>query len=154
MTNTLRFCSCSFFVPSLGGVAVYLFFCLVLPSFSCFGWSFFSPCLLLRGAAWSLPSVGGVVFLPPPLGGAAFSPVFCWVVLLGLLLLFSVMLLFFLLLFLWCCLPPPLGETTPVWDDLGWLVWFGFCLVIVWSSLGQCGPMWARLLFLGRFEWV
>ena len=56
--------------------------------------------LLLRGAAWFLPSLGGVAVLlllfgGVALGGAAFSHVFCWVVLLGLLSLLGVVFLFF-----------------------------------------------------------
>ena len=40
---------------------------------SFFGWCCVSP-LFLRGAAWSLPSFGGVSVLFPLFGGAAFLP--------------------------------------------------------------------------------
>ena len=57
--------------PSLGGVASGpLFFCVVLPFFSSFGWGCFPSPLLLGGVAWP-PSLGGValfsfcVVLPP-----------------------------------------------------------------------------------------
>ena len=111
----------SSFVPSLSGVAFPL---------------------LLRGAAWFLPSLGALsclVVLPssPPVGGAAFSHVFCWVVLLGLLLLLVV--LFFLLLFggaaflllLW----PPLLLFGAVWFHPSfWVVLLFFLLLLVGCS--------------------
>ena len=65
--------------PSLGGVASGpLFFCVVLPSFSSFGWwgCFPSP-LLLGGVAWP-PSLGGVALFPLLLRGAAFLPHLLW----------------------------------------------------------------------------
>ena len=59
--------------------------CFASSSFGwCTGWICFLPCLLLGGAAWPPPPLGGV------LGGSAFSLVFCWVVLVGLLLLWVV----------------------------------------------------------------
>ena len=103
-------------------VLLFSFSCLVGSSSSSFGWCCFFPCLLLRGAAWSPPSlalfsspftwcclvsslfgwcccspspVWWCSLFPPPLGGAAFSHVFCWVVLLGLLSLLAVVFLFF-----------------------------------------------------------
>ena len=72
----------------LGGVAFPLSFCVVLLGLL-LPWRCIP--LPLRGAAWFLNSLGGLsclVVLPssPLLGVAAFSHVFCWVVLLGFLL--------------------------------------------------------------------
>ena len=66
--------------PPLGGAAS-LAFCVLLPSFSSFGWGCF---LLLLGGALPPPSLGGV--------GLLFPFVFCCVVLLGILLLWVVLL--------------------------------------------------------------
>ena len=85
----------------LGGVVVFSFSCWVALLGLLLPWRCFP--LLLRGAAWFLPSLGGLcclVVLPssPSSGQWCVSPVFCWVVLLALLLLLLVVLLFFLLL--------------------------------------------------------
>ena len=64
--------------PSLGGVASGpLSFCVVLPSFSPFGWGCFPSPLLLGGVAWP-PSLGGVALFPLFLRGAASLPHLLW----------------------------------------------------------------------------
>ena len=64
--------------PSLGGVASGpLFFCVVLPPFSSFGWGCFPSPLLLGGVAWP-PSLGGVALFHLFLRGAASLPHLLW----------------------------------------------------------------------------
>ena len=136
--------------PSLGGVASGPFsFCVVLPSFSPFWWCcFLSPlpfgcclasfvercCVVPSPFAWCrLP-------FPPSLGGARFSPLFCWVVL-------STFSSFrwgcFPSLFCWLVLPsflPPSGGAPLV--PL-------FCWVVL-----LCLPLWVVLrLALSSFAW-
>ena len=99
----------------------------------------------------------------PPLGGAAFSPLFCWVVLLGFLRLGVVLLFSFLLLvvllgllllwavlvfqfpFRWCCLPSPVF----CWVALLGLSFFGWCcffpLLLAWCFV-LCPP-WSGAVF-------
>ena len=138
----------SFFVPSLGGVAFPL---------------------LLRGAAWCLPPFGGVAVFPfpvrwgslppPPLGWDAFSPVFCWVVLLG-----------FLLAFRWCCcFSFSCLVVLPSFSSFGWghfitrlqlggVVWFppSLWVVLLFFLLLLGGAAWSPpslALFSSPFTW-
>ena len=118
------------FFHFLGGITVFpypfgsaaflllLWVTLLFPAWSLpFGWRLLFP--LLGGTAWSHPPLDGVTFSLSlcvvllsfcPFGEAAFSPVWCWVVLLGLLLP-SVWFCCVSFSF-WLGLPsPPLGET-------------------------------------------
>ena len=98
----------------------------ILSSSSSFGRGCFIPRLLLGGAAWSPPPFGGVAVFPspvwwccfpsPPLGGAAFSHVFCCVVLLGLLRL-------------WRCFPLLLGGCCLVSSPFWWCCCFFLLLL-------------------------
>ena len=134
---------CCFPFPPFGGVAVFSFsfwlYCLPSPPLVELH---FSP-LLLGGAAWFPLSLGGVAFLSLPLGSDAFlvvllsfpsfgkwrfSPLFGWVVLLGLL--------WAALLFqspsMWCCLPSPsFGGAAFLLSSVGWCClvsfFFGWC---------------------------
>ena len=158
----------AWFPSLLGRVAFPISFCVVLPSFSLlwvglrsfplFSWVvllgppdgvglFFrgAAFLPLGGAAFFLsgfPSLGGVAVFFCPSGGTNFSPVFCWVVLLGPLSFQShfrvggaawfafppswAVLLFFLLLLRGAAFLP--------------LLWVG-CFFP--SSVGLCPPLWA-----------
>ena len=111
--SPLRLGGAAWSPPPLGGVAFPLSFCVLVPSCPSSWWDYFSPRLLLGGAAWSTravlrcfffawcclssPPFGGAAFPRLLLGGAAgFSPV-------GWCCCFSFS-------FSWCCLPfPPLG---------------------------------------------
>ena len=167
------FFSFSFFFVSF----VFSFWvCCLVSSF--FGWCCLFFLLLLGGAAWFLPSLAlfsspftwcclaplWVVspvwcccspspvwwcFLPsPPLGGAAFSHVFCWVVLLGLLLVL-VVLLFFLLLFSGAAFHPLhwVGRRSPCLL-LGWC-----CLVSSFYGWSCCFPLSCSVVLLLVFGW-
>ena len=133
----------AFLSSPFGGVAVFSFsfwlYCLPSPPLVELH---FSP-LLLGGAAWFPLSLGGVAFLSLPLGSDAFlvvllsfpsfgkwrfSPLFGWVVLLGLL--------WAALLFqspsMWCCLPSPsFGGAAFLLSSVGWCClvsfFFGWC---------------------------
>ena len=138
---------------SFGGVVVVVFsdsFCVLMPSFSSFGWGLRFSSLRLGGAAWFPPPLGSVAFpvsfqvvLPSfHFFGRGYVPLlFCWVVLLGLLLLWVV--LRFSSPLAWSCLPsPPLGVgcvPTPSSDE--WC-----CLV---SYFGRGGVAVSPLLLRG-----
>ena len=120
-------------LPSMGGVAVFLSCSVVLPSFSSSGRGCFFPCLLLGGSAWSplpfgwccclpgkapQPTLGGVAFLPPSLGGAVFPSPFACCCLPSPPLGGAV----FPSPFACCCLPsPPLGGAALSSSSVGWL---------------------------------
>ena len=122
--------------------------CLPPPPLGSAAW--FSP-LRLGGAAWSTlrcclgspplgprsppPLLGGAAFLFPPLGSGAFSPLVCWVALLGFPPLGGVAFFFFSLW--WYCLPL---------SSSGWRLLFFpvFCWVVL------LGPPGGGALF---FSW-
>ena len=119
MPNPRRFIRFSPEVAKLSRFQVFFFFVLFLKktlflylsfsfsfsfSFFFFFVSFVFP-LLLGGAACSffvLSLCGVPVFPLPPSGGAAFSCVFCWVVLLGFFFPFFKFFIFFFFFFAFC----------------------------------------------------
>ena len=151
--------------PSLS-LHVYLFLFLFLCIFRF---------LLLGGAAWSLPSSGGVSGFPSPvwwcsLPSSSFGwGVFCWVVLLGFLLPFGCVLFFLFLLVGWCCL---VSSFLGVVFLAFYVVLLGFfllvalsCLVVLpsipplgsgaflLSSVGWCCLFPSLALFSFHFTW-
>ena len=126
-------------------VLTFFFTCLVvLPSFPSLWEVVLVSSLLLGGAAWSLASVGGVAIslsfgVVLPSFPSSVPPLFCWVVLLGLLLLWVV--LRFSSPLAWCCLLSP--PAFPL-SSVGWC-----CLVSCCDS-----PLLCRRAALLPVLWV